>query len=164
LFRPVPRPSDKPVRPSYCPGSIDGLVHAHDQSGFRHYRSRAAGLTAAYELARHGVAPLVLEKDGIVGGISRTEVYKGYHFDMGGHRFFTKNDEVECLWREVMLDDFLRRPRLSRIYYNNRFVHYPLRPLNALTGLGLIESARVAASYVRWKLFHIQGKTPSSNG
>ena len=84
---------------------------------------------------------------------SRTEQYKGYHFDMGGHRFFTKNAEVNGIWRDVLADDFLRRDRLSRIYYNRRFFHYPLRPLNALRGLGVIESLLIFFSYTRWKLF-----------
>src|SRR4029079_10936362 len=112
-----------------------------------------AGLTAAYELTRHGVAPIVLEKDSIVGGIARTESYKGYHFDMGGHRFFTKSDEVDRFWREVLADDFLERPRLSRIFYKGRFFNYPLKPFNALKNLGIFESCAVGLSYVRWKLF-----------
>jgi protoporphyrinogen oxidase len=112
-----------------------------------------AGLSAAYELTRHGVTPIVLEKDAIVGGIARTETYKGYHFDMGGHRFFTKSIEIDDFWHEVLADDFLRRPRLSRIYYKGKFFNYPLKAFNSLKNLGLIESCRVAASYVRWKLF-----------
>lgn len=112
-----------------------------------------AGLTAAYELTRHGVTPIVIEKDGIVGGIARTESYKDYHFDMGGHRFFTKSEEVDEFWREVLTSDFLQRPRLSRIFYRGRFFNYPLKPLNALKNLGLIESAMVMFSYARWKLF-----------
>jgi protoporphyrinogen oxidase len=112
-----------------------------------------AGLSAAYELTRHGHRPIVLEKDGIVGGIARTETYKGYHFDMGGHRFFTKSDEIDQFWREVLADDFLLRPRLSRIFYRGRFFNYPLKPLNALRNFGLLESARVMLSYARWKLF-----------
>jgi protoporphyrinogen oxidase len=99
------------------------------------------------------VAPLVLEKDSIVGGIARTESYKGYHFDMGGHRFFTKSSEVDDFWREVLRDDFLVRPRLSRIYYKGRFFNYPLKAVNALRNLGVIESGLVALSYLRWKLF-----------
>src|SRR5215813_10879940 len=102
-----------------------------------------AGLSAGYELTRHGVAPLILEKDGVVGGIARTEVYKNYHFDMGGHRFFTKSDEVDRFWREVLENDFLERPRLSRIFYNGRFFNYPLKPLNALKNLGIFESVAV---------------------
>jgi protoporphyrinogen oxidase len=112
-----------------------------------------AGLTAAYELTRQGVAVQVVEQHALVGGLARTESYKGYHFDMGGHRFFTKSREVERLWHEILEDDFLRRPRLSRIYYNKKFFYYPLRPLNTLLGLGLWESLRIAASYLRWQLF-----------
>jgi protoporphyrinogen oxidase len=81
-----------------------------------------AGLTAAYELCKVGVGSTVLEKDQVVGGISRTVNYKGYHFDIGGHRFFTKVKAVDQMWREVLTGGrFLKRNRLSRIYYNKRF-------------------------------------------
>jgi len=112
-----------------------------------------AGLTAAYELTRHGEEPVVLEQREIVGGLSRTESYRNFHFDMGGHRFFTKSHEVNRMWHEVLTDDFLKRPRLSRIFYNSRFFNYPLKPLNALWGLGMVESVLIMISYVRWKLF-----------
>jgi len=112
-----------------------------------------AGLTAAYELTKLNAALTVLEKSHTVGGIARTENYKGYHFDMGGHRFFTKSKEVDNFWHEVLAEDFLRRPRLSRIYYKNSFFNYPLKPLNALLGLGPIESVRIGLSYIRWTLF-----------
>ena len=112
-----------------------------------------AGLTAAYELAKLGFAPIVVEKLDIVGGLARTATYKGFHFDIGGHRFFTKAPEIDKLWRELLPNDFLRRPRLSRIYYKGKFFHYPLRPLNALAGLGLLQSLLVVLSYVRWQLF-----------
>src|SRR5882757_5581117 len=111
-----------------------------------------AGLTAAYELTRFNVRPTVVEQSHIVGGLARTESYQGFHFDMGGHRFFTKVVEIEALWREVLGAEFLRRPRLSRIYYDGRFFHYPLRPWNALAGLGLLPSVLVAISYLRWQL------------
>lgn len=75
-----------------------------------------AGLTAAYELCKVGVESIVLEKDNVVGGLSRTVHYKGYHFDIGGHRFFTKVKAVEDMWREVLGADFIRRKRLSHIY------------------------------------------------
>jgi protoporphyrinogen oxidase len=88
-----------------------------------------------------------------VGGLARTASFHGFRFDMGGHRFFTKDAQVQALWEELLGGDFLRRPRLSRIYYNRRFFHYPLRPLNALAGLGPLESLRVLASYVRWQLW-----------
>ena len=93
-----------------------------------------AGLTAAYQLTKLGHRPVVLEKGGLLGGIARTDTYKGFHFDMGGHRFFTKAEEVDKLWREVLKDDFLRRPRLSRIYYKKKFFQYPLKALDALMG------------------------------
>jgi len=113
-----------------------------------------AGLTAAYELGKAGIYSLVLEKDSVVGGLSRTVNYRGYHFDIGGHRFFTKVKAVENLWREVLTDGkFLRRNRLSRIYYNKRFFYYPLRASNALIGLGLWNSALIFLSYVRAQVF-----------
>ena len=75
-----------------------------------------AGLTVAYELAKHDIKSVVLEKANKVGGISRTETYKGYRFDIGGHRFFTKVGEVQAVWEEILEDDFIQVPRLSRIY------------------------------------------------
>ncbi len=112
-----------------------------------------AGLTAAYELIKQDIAPIVLEKDHTVGGLAKTEHYKGYYFDMGGHRFFTKAQAVNEMWNEVLDEEFLKRPRLSRIFYKNKFFNYPLKPLNALAGLGLIESVFIMCSYVRWQLF-----------
>jgi protoporphyrinogen oxidase len=107
-----------------------------------------AGLTAAYDLCKAGVPSVVLEQDAVVGGLSRTVQYKGYHFDIGGHRFFTKVKAVEDMWREVLPEaQFLRRPRLSRIYYNKKFFHYPLRATNALLGLGLWNSLLILLSY-----------------
>jgi protoporphyrinogen oxidase len=112
-----------------------------------------AGLTAAYELTRRHRRPIVLEKLDKLGGIARTEAYKGFHFDMGGHRFYTKSAEVDAFWHEILGDDFLRRPRLSRIYYNGKFFNYPLKPKNALLGLGPFEGVRIVGSYLRWQLF-----------
>ncbi len=113
-----------------------------------------AGLTAAYELCKAGVPSIVLEKDAVVGGLSRTVNYKGYHFDIGGHRFFTKVKAVEEMWHEVLSNgSFLRRSRLSRIYYNKRFFYYPLKATNALLGLGVINSGLIFFSYLRAQLF-----------
>jgi protoporphyrinogen oxidase len=109
-----------------------------------------AGLTAAHELCRLRARPVVLEKSAVVGGLARTEQFKGFHFDMGGHRFFTKSREVMAFWQHVAGDEFLLRPRLSRIYYRNKFFYYPLRFWNALSGLGTVESLRIIASYLRW--------------
>lgn len=112
-----------------------------------------AGLTAAYELACRHYQPIVFEKYDKVGGIARTEMYNGYYFDMGGHRFFTKSAEVNQMWQEVMGTDFLRRPRLSRIYYKRRFFNYPLKPFNALRGLGIWEGLLIGFSYLYWQIF-----------
>jgi protoporphyrinogen oxidase len=107
-----------------------------------------AGLTAAYEAGKKGLSPVVFEKENEVGGISKTVNYKDYLFDVGGHRFFTKFEEVNIIWNEILGDDFLVRPRLSRIYYNNKFFYYPLKPLNALMNIGLANSFLVMLSYV----------------
>jgi len=95
----------------------------------------------------------VLEKHAIVGGLARTEQYKGFHFDMGGHRFFTKSEEVNRMWTEVLLEDFLLRPRLSRIYYRKKLFYYPLRPLDALVKIGPVDAVRMVLSYLRWQAF-----------
>ena len=116
-----------------------------------------AGLTAAYQLMQAGIAFTVLEKDAVVGGISRTVCYKGYSFDIGGHRFFTKVEAVDQMWHEVLCDaDFLRRSRLSRIYYNGKFFYYPLRAWNALVGLGVWNSLLILASYVKARIAPIK--------
>src|SRR5438046_10651133 len=86
-----------------------------------------AGLAAAFVLTKAGRKTVVFEASPTVGGISRTINYKGYYFDLGGHRFFTKFTEVQKLWEEVLGSDFLVRPRLSRIYYKNKFFDYPLK-------------------------------------
>jgi protoporphyrinogen oxidase len=112
-----------------------------------------AGLTAAYELTKFSLRPIVLEAQPIVGGLASTQTYKGFYFDMGGHRFFTKAEEVRKMWDEVLREEFRLRPRLSRIYYNGKFFYYPLRLFNALRGLGLGQSLLVLLSYFRWQLF-----------
>jgi protoporphyrinogen oxidase len=108
-----------------------------------------AGLTAAMELLRQSETSIVIEADRVVGGISRTVLVDGWRFDIGGHRFFTKVDRVERFWHEVLADDkFMSRPRMSRIYYKKKFFDYPLKALNALQNLGILESIRCVASYV----------------
>jgi len=111
-----------------------------------------AGLAAAHELTRQGVRPIVVEKGSQPGGIARTEVYRGFCFDLGGHRFFTKIESIERLWREMLGNDLIRVRRLSRIYYRNRFFNYPLSFSNALTNLGLVESALILGSYLRARI------------
>jgi protoporphyrinogen oxidase len=110
-----------------------------------------AGLAAARGLCQAHVPPLVLEKADQVGGLSRTQTYKGFLFDVGGHRFYTRSDEVRDLWQEFLGEDFLKVRRLSRIYYDGKFFRYPLRPLDALRQLGVRESTRAIASYLAMK-------------
>ena len=113
-----------------------------------------AGLTAAYELQKHEVPVTVLEKDDcFVGGISRTVEHRGYRFDIGGHRFFSKSQEVEDLWTEILGDELRTCDRLSRIYYHNRYFDYPLKAGNALLNMGPIETARCMSSYA-WARIH----------
>jgi len=107
-----------------------------------------AGLTAAYELSKADIPCIVVEKDDAVGGISRTVSYKSYYFDIGGHRFFTKIDRVDSLWRTLLGNDLLRRKRSSRIYYDKKFFFYPLKPLNTLHGLGLWNSFFILLSHL----------------
>jgi protoporphyrinogen oxidase len=108
-----------------------------------------AGLTAGYLLGKDGHHAIVLEAEDQVGGLAKTVERDGYRFDLGGHRFFTKSQEVNDLWHEVMGDEFLLRPRMSRIYWNNRYLDYPLRGPDVIKKLGPIELARCMASYAR---------------
>lgn len=111
-----------------------------------------AGLTAAFELCKHGITGVILEADAIVGGISRTEERNGYRFDIGGHRFFTKSREIEDLWDEMLDEPMLVRPRLSRIYYGGRFYDYPLKASNALRNMGIINVLACLGSYAKAKI------------
>jgi protoporphyrinogen oxidase len=113
-----------------------------------------AGLTAAWEAEKFGYKTLILESTSQVGGISRTVERDGWRFDIGGHRFFTKVDLVNKIWDEILdRDDFLLRPRMSRIYYKKKFFDYPLKPLNALSNLGLFESIACVMSYIYVRIF-----------
>ena len=107
-----------------------------------------AGLTAAYTLGRRGDRGVVFEADGQVGGIAKTVEFNGYRFDLGGHRFFTKLQPVQRLWEEMLGDEFLTRPRLSRIFYNGKYFAYPLAAKDVVGRLGMLESARCALSYL----------------
>jgi protoporphyrinogen oxidase len=112
-----------------------------------------AGLTAAYELARAGRTAIILERDSsYVGGIARTVSYKGFRFDIGGHRFFSKNAEVEELWTAILGDQMIERERLSRIYYRGRFFKYPLESFDVLRQLGLFEATACITSYFAARL------------
>jgi protoporphyrinogen oxidase len=108
-----------------------------------------AGLTAGYYLAKAGEPVIVVEAEDQVGGLAKTVERDGYRFDLGGHRFFTKSAEVRELWDEVLGDEFLLRPRMSRIHWNGRFLDYPLRGPDVIRKLGPVELARCSASYLR---------------
>jgi protoporphyrinogen oxidase len=112
-----------------------------------------AGLTAAYCLTKEISSVIVIEKDPIyVGGISRTVRYKEFLFDIGGHRFFSKANEIVDLWHEILPDDFIERPRLSRIFYNGKFYSYPLNAFESLTNLGIVKSMACMLSYAYAKM------------
>jgi protoporphyrinogen oxidase len=111
-----------------------------------------AGLTAALDLARLGISVVVVEAGDRVGGLSQTVEYKGFRVDIGGHRFFTRIPAVRDRWRSMLGSDFLRRPRLSRIYYDGKFFNYPLKPVKALLNLGVRRSIGILASYLWIKL------------
>ncbi len=113
-----------------------------------------AGLTAGYMLGKEGIGVTLIEKDPKqVGGISRTVEHQGFRFDIGGHRFFSKSREVVDLWNELLPDDFIERPRMSRIFYRGKYFSYPLRAFEALWNLGIWTSTLCMLSYFRWKLF-----------
>jgi protoporphyrinogen oxidase len=116
-----------------------------------------AGLTAGYELTKAGIPVTVLEASSErVGGLARTEKYKGFCFDIGGHRFFSKSREIEDLWTEILGAEMLERDRLSRIYYRGRFFDYPLKAMNVLKNLGPINVLLAMASYAKARLRPIE--------
>src|SRR5437763_8188687 len=106
-----------------------------------------AGLRAGYLLAKKGKPVIILESTDQVGGIARTQIRNGYRFDLGGHRFFTKVKEVDDLWHEIMKEEFLKRPRQSRIYWNDKFLEYPLQGMDVIRKLGFVELTRCLISY-----------------
>ncbi|RDI46894.1 NAD(P)/FAD-dependent oxidoreductase [Aquicella lusitana] len=116
-----------------------------------------AGLTAGYLLSKENRSVTILEADPVyVGGIAKTATYKGYCFDIGGHRFFSKAQEVEALWTEILPHGMLERPRSSRIFYRKQFFSYPLKAFEALRKLGLVESCRCVLSYAKARLIPIK--------
>ncbi len=116
-----------------------------------------AGLTAGYLLARQGRPVTVFEAETQIGGLAKTEVRDGYRFDLGGHRFFTKATEVDRLWHEVMREEFLLRPRMSRIYWNGKFLDYPLNGMDVVRQLGPVELTRSGLSYL-WAAVKPKGR------
>ncbi len=139
--------------PNSAPGTARRVAPLRDGYQVVVVGAGPAGLTAAYLLAKSGVRVTVLEADDVVGGISRTAQYNGYRFDIGGHRFFTKVAPVEELWHEILGDEFIQVPRLSRIHYGGKYFDYPLKAKNALTGLGVWNAGLMVLSYM-WARVH----------
>lgn len=123
-----------------------------------------AGLTAAYYLTKHRLPVVVLEQNNQVGGLARTIVYGGYRFDIGGHRFFTKNQQIHNLWLEILgKKNFLKVDRLSRIFYKGKFYSYPIKPFEALLNLGIFTSFKVLLSYFKAKIFPVEPEVSFEN-
>ena len=138
-------------------GANGSKPHAGDRKEVAVLGAGPAGLTAAYLLARREVDAVVFEADTTVGGIARTVVHDGYRFDLGGHRFFTKLPAVQRFWEEMLGDEFLDRPRLSRIYFHGRYLAYPLQAKDVVARLGIRESILCTLSYVRSRVLRRRG-------
>lgn len=116
-----------------------------------------AGLTAGYELLKSGQCDVhIVEKDNVVGGLARTDEYKGCRFDIGPHHFVTDNQRVYAWWIAIMGDDFPQLKRFTRIFYKKHFFHYPLEPFNVIKGLKLTECIKSICSYLWIRLFPIK--------
>ncbi len=111
-----------------------------------------AGLSAAHALSRAGIKLAVCESDAAVGGLSKTIVRGEFRFDLGGHRFFTKNKQLEEFVRQLMGEEFVVAPRKSKIYLRGRYFDYPLKPANALFGLGIRTAVKIIADYATVRL------------
>ncbi len=141
----MPDPTTAPNRPDATPGGPNDEVVV--------IGAGPAGLTAAFQFHKYGIGSTIVEADDQVGGISRTAVRDGWRFDIGGHRFFTKVKVVNDLWHEILPDeDFLMRPRSSRIFYDGKYFDYPIKATNALKNLGPIEAVRCVGSYAKARI------------
>ena len=105
------------------------------------------GLSAGYVLTRAGLKAKVFESDSTVGGLSKTIEQNGFRFDLGGHRFFTKNIKTNAFVKDLMDGELLSVHRTSKIYMRNRFFDYPLKPLNAIFGLGIPTTVQIMTDY-----------------
>ena len=107
-----------------------------------------AGLAAAIELVKSGKTDLmIIDRNSIAGGLSRTEVRDNYRFDVGPHRFFTPNEEINALWHNTLGKDFIPVNRLTRIYYRNKFFNYPIKAGDVLGKLPVTELAHAIFSF-----------------
>ena len=110
-----------------------------------------AGLTAGYLLSKNGINVDIFESSSSVGGMAKTIKMWDQLVDLGPHRFFSKDPRVNNLFFEILKKDYVIVNRITRIYYNKYFFDYPLKPFNALKGLGLIKSTHCIISYIFYK-------------
>src|SRR4051812_24257232 len=137
------------LKPTDGDATPEGRFGREDDRPFVVIGAGPAGLTAGYLLAKAGRKVIVLEAEDQVGGLAKTVVDPdGYRFDLGGHRFFTKNQEVDDLWHEIMGDEFLQRPRMSRIFWRGKYLDYPLKGTDVIRKLGPVEVVRCGLSYL----------------
>ena len=116
-----------------------------------------AGLTAGLELLKSNkVTVSLVEREGVVGGLARTDEFNGCRFDIGPHHFVTDNQQVFSWWLDIMGDDFPQLKRFTRIFYKRHFFLYPLDPFNVITGLSLVECVRSVFSYLWIRFFPIK--------
>ncbi len=107
-----------------------------------------AGLSSGYILTQAGLKASVYERDSVVGGLSKTIENNGFRFDLGGHRFFTKDEKVAVTVRNLMGNELHSVHRSSKIYLHNKYFDYPLKPFNAMFGLGLPTTIRILTDYL----------------
>ena len=105
------------------------------------------GLSSGYILAKSGLSVKVFESDSTVGGLSKTIVRKGFRFDLGGHRFFTKDRKIDDFVKDLMGDELISVPRKSKIYMRGKYFDYPLKPVNAFFGLGFATTTKIIFDY-----------------
>ena len=143
------------VRLEFYEGTL-GRITINENNGSYHWRG-SGRFDGSLSPSKNEVDVTVLEADPVyVGGISRTATYKGFHFDIGGHRFFSKSKAVENLWAEILPNDMLERPRSSRIFYGGKFFAYPLKAFEALTKLGIGKSILCVLSWLKARLFPVR--------
>lgn len=107
-----------------------------------------AGLSCAYELAKSGKKVKVLEKSDDVGGLARTISVSGFRFDTGPHRWYTKNDMVNTWMLQLMDKEIIKIPRLTRIYFDKKFFHYPIQIKSTVIGMGILKTVWAVVDYL----------------
>ncbi|MCA8949499.1 MAG: FAD-dependent oxidoreductase, partial [Planctomycetes bacterium] len=111
-----------------------------------------AGLSTAALLRRRGRDVLAVERDAAVGGLCRTIRDGGFRFDLGGHRFYSKNADVHAFFADVIGDDLIEVGRRSSIHFRSRYIDYPIKPWNALRHVGPFTAARIGLDLARLSL------------